>query len=177
MEKRKLILFIATSLDGYIATKEENLDWLFEVEGEDDNGFSRFYEKVDTVLMGRRTFDWVNRETDDYPYQDKSSYVFTRSKGSAHHSAQFITNHTRFFISNLKQQDGKAIWLIGGGELLSFCLKENLVDEIIVTVAPKIIGSGIPLFREGVNQIDLTLHHVDTFNQFVELHYTVDQKA
>ncbi|MFS0785637.1 dihydrofolate reductase family protein [Shouchella sp. 1P09AA] len=177
MDNRKLILFIATSLDGYIATKEEKLDWLFEVDGEGDNGFARFYETVDTVVMGRRTFDWVNQEVVDYPYQDKSSYVFTRSNERSHEHAVFLNDHVGTVMRDLKQQKGKSIWLIGGGELLYTCLKERLVDEVILTVAPKLIGKGIPLFREGFDQIDLTLKHVHTFNQFVELHYVVDQKA
>jgi dihydrofolate reductase len=60
--KRKVILFIASSLDGYIATEEESLDWLMRVEGEGDNGFSEFYDTVDTVLMGKKTYDWVMRQ-------------------------------------------------------------------------------------------------------------------
>ena len=60
--KRKVVLFIASSLDGYIATEEESLDWLMRVEGEGDNGFSEFYDTVDTVLMGKKTYDWVMRQ-------------------------------------------------------------------------------------------------------------------
>ncbi|WP_338322965.1 hypothetical protein [Oceanobacillus halophilus] len=60
-KKRKLLLFIASSLDGYIAAKDESLEWLYNVDGEGDNGFSEFYDTVDTVLLGKRTYDWVMR--------------------------------------------------------------------------------------------------------------------
>ncbi|MED4128536.1 MULTISPECIES: dihydrofolate reductase family protein [Shouchella] len=177
MTKRKVILFIATSLDGYIATKEEKLDWLFAVEGEGDNGFSNFYQTVDTVVMGRKTFDWIKNEMDEYPYQDKESYVFTRSKTLAHSHAQFTNEKVKTFLTTLKQQEGEAIWLVGGGDLLKTCLEEKLVDEIIVTVAPKMIGEGIALFQEGDYHVNLNLLGVQTFNQFVELHYKVEKEA
>ena len=79
-KRRNLVLFIASSLDGYIATKDESLEWLFKVEGEGDNGYSDFYETVDTVLMGKRTYDWVmEQEIEEFPYKNKECYVFTRS--------------------------------------------------------------------------------------------------
>lgn len=88
--ERKVVLFIATSLDGYIATKEESLEWLFEVEGEGDNGIAAFYDTTDTVIMGRKTYDWIKEQDDsaDEPYSDRVSYVFTRTprENSAIHS-------------------------------------------------------------------------------------------
>ena len=79
-KKRNLILFIASSLDGYIATKDESLEWLYNVEGEGDNGYSEFYDTVDTILMGKRTYDWVlNQDLKEFPYKNKECYVFTRS--------------------------------------------------------------------------------------------------
>jgi len=72
-------LYFATSLDGYIATEDESLEWLFNVEGEGDNGYSEFYETVDTILMGNKTYEWIIRhETGEFPYKNKDCYVFTR---------------------------------------------------------------------------------------------------
>ncbi len=66
--RRKVIVYIATSLDGYIATKDESLDWLFKVEGEGDNGYSEFYDTIDTIVLGRRTYDWImNEEKGNFP--------------------------------------------------------------------------------------------------------------
>src|SRR4051794_33557486 len=79
-KKRGLVLFIASSLDGYIATKDESVDWLDNVEGEGDNGFSEFYETVDTVLLGKKSYDWVmKQDIKEFPYKNKECYVFTRS--------------------------------------------------------------------------------------------------
>ena len=77
MSQRKLVLFIAQSLDGYIATKEESLEWLFKVEGEGDNGYSEFLATIDTIFMGKRTYDWLMTEVKgDFPYKEQQCYVF-----------------------------------------------------------------------------------------------------
>ena len=76
MDQRKVILYIAQSIDGYIATKEDSVDWLFKFEGEGDNGYSAFYEKVDTVLIGKRTYDWIMENTEGkFPYEGKAAYL------------------------------------------------------------------------------------------------------
>src|SRR5690625_5496491 len=79
-KKRKVVLFIAISLDGFIATKNDSFDRLYKVKGDGDNGYSEFYETVDTVLMGRRTYDWLMKNVPgDFPYQNKECYVFSKS--------------------------------------------------------------------------------------------------
>lgn len=173
-EQRKLVLFIATSLDGYIATTNDSLEWLFQVEGEGDNGYSEFYETVDTVMMGRRTYEWLLRqELEEFPYKNKECYVFTRSSMEKDENVTFINEEIFPFINKLKHQEGKNIWIVGGGNLLHPFMKEKLIDELIVTIAPVIIGKGIPLFQEGDYQVNLSLKSTRTFNQFVELHYDV----
>ena len=173
-EKRNLVLFIASSLDGYIATKDESLEWLYNVEGEGDNGFSEFYETVDTILMGKRTYDWVmEQDSEEFPYKNKQCYVFTRSCTENTEDVKFINGDVTNFVNKLKSQDGKNIWIVGGGELLHSFIQEKLVDELIITVAPTLLGKGIPLFREGDYQLDLSLKGMRNFNQFVELHYEV----
>lgn len=173
-EQRKLLLFIAQSLDGYIATKDDSLEWLFRVEGEGDNGYSEFYETIDTILMGKRTYDWIMKhENGQFPYQDKNCYVFSRSPFEDTDEVKFVNEDIVSFINNLKKEEGKNIWIVGGGELLLPFFKGKLVDELIVTVAPTIIGEGIPLFKEGDYQLDLSLKGMRTFNQFAELHYIV----
>ncbi|MDQ0253537.1 dihydrofolate reductase [Evansella vedderi] len=172
---RNLVLFIATSLDGYIATKDESLDWLFKVEGEGDNGYAKFYETVDTVLIGKKTYDWIMKhETGEFPYKNKECYVFTRSPIEDNENVRFINDDITSFTNELKNQEGKNIWIVGGGELLQSFIKEKLVDEIILTIAPTVIGNGIPLFKEGDYQLDLTLKGTKNYNQFIELHYGVN---
>lgn len=171
-KKRNLVLFIATSLDGYIATQEESLDWLFHVEGEGDNGYSDFYETVDAVLLGKKTYDWITRHvTGEFPYKDKECYVFTRSAIPNNEDVMFINDDLVSFTNNLKEREGKNIWLVGGGELVHAFMKEGLIDELRITVAPTLIGKGIPLFREGNYFLEYSLLGTRIFNQFVELHY------
>ncbi|WP_204696534.1 dihydrofolate reductase family protein [Geomicrobium sediminis] len=171
---RKVVAFIASSLDGYIATENESLEWLFNVEGEGDNGFSEFYETIDTVVMGKRTYDWVMyQEAGEFPYKDKKCYVFTRSSATDTEHVTFVNEDVYHFVQKLNQHKGKNIWLVGGGELLSGFIQEKLIDEFIITIAPTIIGKGIPLFKAGDFTLDLSLKGTQHFNQFVELHYEV----
>lgn len=173
-KQRKIVLFIAQSLDGYIATKNDSLDWLDKVEGEGDNGFSEFYESIDTVLIGKKTYDWVMKEMKgEFPYPDKESYVFSRKPQEDTSDVTFINGDIVNFANNLKKQEGKNIWIVGGGDILYPFLNEKLVDELIVIVSPTLLGKGIPLFKEGDYQLDLSLLGTRTFNQFVELHYEV----
>jgi len=174
INKRNIVLFIASSLDGYIATKDDSLEWLFNVEGEGDNGYSEFYDSVDTILLGKRTFDWImKQDTEEFPYKNKECYVFTKSAIEDTDDVKFINEDVTKFVDKLKSQYGKNIWIVGGGELLHSFIKEKLVDELIVTIAPTLLGNGIPLFREGDYRLNLTLKGTRKFNQFVELHYVV----
>ncbi len=174
MNQRKLILYIASSLDGYIATEEHNLDWLFAVEGEGDNGYSRFYDTVDTILIGRTTYDWImETEKGNFPYKNKECYVFSRSKKDDNEYVTFINEDIVQFSNNLKNRNGNNIWIVGGGELLSTFIKEKLVDELIISITPVLLGRGIPLFKNNDFQTLLSLRSINQFNQFVELHYEV----
>lgn len=170
--KRKLILYIATSLDGYIATEDDSLEWLFKIEGEGDNGYSEFYKTVDTILIGRRTYDWViDKEKGEFPYKNKKCYVFSKSISGKNENVEFINCDIVEFTNKLKEEVGGNIWIVGGGDLLHFFIKERLVDEFIITVAPTLIGRGIPLFKEFGFELELKLKNIRRFNQFAELHY------
>lgn len=170
----KVVLFIAESLDGYIATNEESLEWLFKTEGEGDAGYSEFYETVDTVIMGRRTYDWIiHKENDNFPYKNKKCYVFSSTKKGTNNFVEFINEDIVQFTNKVKEKSEGNIWIVGGGELLHFFLKEKLVDDLIVTIAPTLIGRGIPLFRENDFETELFLKEVKQFNQFVQLYYEV----
>ncbi|MCH1624431.1 dihydrofolate reductase family protein [Ferdinandcohnia quinoae] len=176
-QNRNVVLFIASSLDGYIATKDESLQWLFDVEGEGDNGISEFYDTVDTLLMGKKTYDWLmKQEMEEFPYTNKECYVFSRSSYEDTENVKFVNDDIKNFVNTLKNKDGNNIWVLGGGELLHSFIQEDLVDEIIITFAPTILGNGIPLFKEGNRQLDLSLKGTRKFNQFIELHYEVKRQ-
>src|SRR5690625_2805735 len=135
-KKRKVILFIASSLDGYIATKDESLEWLFNVDGERDNGLSDFYKTIDTVVMGKKSYDWVmKQDLEEFPYKDKECYVFTRSCTQDAENVKFVNEDITIFTKNLMKQEGKNIWIVGGGRLLHFFIQRKLVDVLIITIA------------------------------------------
>ncbi|QAA30935.1 dihydrofolate reductase family protein [Clostridium manihotivorum] len=169
---RKLYLYIATSLDGYIATLDDSLEWLFKVEGEGDNGYSEFFNTIDTVLMGRKTYDWIiKNDVGEFPYKNKPCYVFSKTLTGKNDHVEFINEDITSFTKRLKSTTGGNIWIVGGGELLHHFIKNYLVDEFIITIAPTIIGKGIPLFNELDTEVKLKLRNIRRFNQFVELHY------
>ncbi len=147
---RKIKLYIATSIDGYIADINGELDWLsnYSITPELNYGYDEFFNSVDSVIMGGRTYrDILNMDV-IYPYKDKTSYIVTRNKDSqtSIENVQFLSENIIEAIRSLKGQQGKDIWLVGGGEIISILLDNNLVDEMIITYIPKILGDGIPLF-------------------------------
>ena len=174
--KRKVVLFIATSLDGYIATEDDSLEWLFKVNGDGDNGYSDFYNTVDTVIMGRRTYDWLlEQEMESFPYEGKECFVFSRTVCQDNENVKFFSGNVAELTNQLKNKDGKNIWVVGGGDLIHSFINEKLVDELIITVSPVLIGKGIPLFKEVDFETELTLKSIRRFNQFAELHYEVNR--
>lgn len=152
---RELVLFIATSEDGYIATTEGSIDWLTTrtfSEGE-DGGFASFYDEIDTILVARKTFEHVMKLTGGiYPHQDrKTILVTTRSNYSiqeAYHGSNIVTlsNEVVSHIKRLKEEEGKAIWLCGGSSIINQLMHAKLIDRLIVTLVPIQLGEGIPLW-------------------------------
>ncbi|MHB1405002.1 MAG: dihydrofolate reductase family protein [Desulfitobacteriaceae bacterium] len=170
-EHRKVILFIATSLDGYIATESGDINWLNSVQGEGDNGLAEFYKTIDTVIMGKTTYDHVLTLVEDFPHSDRKCYVFSNSKTGNDKYVEFIKGDVVKFTRNLQYQNGINIWLVGGAGLLNQFLKENLIDEFIITVAPVVLGNGIPLFKKDNPEFKLSLQGCRRFGEFVQLHY------
>ena len=142
---RKIILFIATSLDGYIAAKDGSVDWLFT---DQDYGTNAFMNSVDTILMGRKTYQKAINFGFGI-FADKKIYVFTKSKKfKSSAGIEMINEDAVSFIRKLISKKGKNIWLMGGGELVSSLQKKNLINEYSLFVHPIILGEGIPLFSE-----------------------------
>ncbi|PKR78024.1 dihydrofolate reductase [Halalkalibacillus sediminis] len=172
---RKVILFIATSLDGFIADPDGGIEWLQKAEsvGNGDNGFGRFYDTVDTLFMGRKTYDHLMTLVDEFPHQDKEAYVFTRSDRSTEEHVNFVDQDMPTFVQNLKQQEGKNLWLVGGADLTDEFMQNQLIDEMIITIIPVVLGKGIPLFKSTDFSYDLELHYTERFGDFMQLHYKV----
>lgn len=170
---REVVLFIATSLDGFIAKEDDDLQWLIETAGEGDNGYTEMYQTIDTTIMGKRTYDYVIEHMEPFPYPDKKCYVFSTSETGSNEFVEFVNEDVVEFTKKLKEQEGSKIWMIGGSGILDAFVKENLIDEYMITVTPHILGSGIPLFKENNPQLDLCLVDTKRYGQFVQLHYKV----
>ncbi len=170
---REIVLFIAASLDGYIAKEDDDLQWLMETEGEGDNGYTEMYETIDTIIMGKRTYDYVVEHMDIFPYVDKKCYVFSNSEKGSNEHAEFVNEDVVEFTKGLKAQEGSKIWMIDGGSLLREFFKNNLIDEYVVTITPHILGAGVPLFQDKNPEIHLALTDTKRFGQFVNLYYKV----
>lgn len=170
---REVVLYIAASLDGFIAKEDDDLQWLDETESEGDGGYSELYESIDTTIMGKRTYDWVLEHAESFPYPDKKNYVFTTSVEGSTEFVEFVNEDVVAFTKKLKEQEGSKIWMVGGSAILDAFIKEKLIDEYIISITPHILGSGIPLFKDHNPQTDLVLVNTYRFGQFVHLHYKV----
>lgn len=169
---RKIKLFIAMTLDGYIATFDDSLDWLMRVDGEGDNGYGDFMTDIDTVIMGRTTYDWVMNEMNgEYPYSEQTSYVYTHQQRENTKYVTYTAEPVAELGARLKAMSGKDIWIIGGGRLICDFLEAGLVDEMILTLTPVLLGKGIRLFPEGDYESEWRRVKTETFNQFVNVHY------
>lgn len=166
---RKIVLFIACSLDGFIARENGDVDWLFT---DQDYGYTGFFADVDTVLMGRRTYDQV-LTFGEYPYKGTEGYVFSRKRGAGKDAnVTFVSDDPVDFVWKLKQGPGNVIWLVGGGELIHPFVRQNLIDEYQIFVHPVVLGSGIPLFRSPLPETWLRLERTRAFESgLVQLTY------
>jgi dihydrofolate reductase len=175
--QRKVILYISASLDGYIAKPNDNLDFLsrVQVEGE-DYGYIQFKESIDTVIMGRKTFDWVMKQIGNVPHPDTETYIITRTPRPDLGKTKFYTGNLPALIHRLKQEPGKNIYCDGGAEIVNTLLKENLIDEIILSIIPVLLGEGVRLFGDGRPEQELTLVSATSFaSGLVQLHYSVNR--
>lgn len=171
---RKIICYIASSLDGFIAKPNDDLSFLQMVEkpGE-DYGYTSFVAGIDTVILGRKTYDWVMKQVPEFPHADKETFVITRQPQPAIGKTTFYSGNLAALIASLQADPGKDIFIDGGSELIHSLLQLKLIDEFIISVIPVILGAGTRLFREGFPEQALTLVSVKPFEKgLVQLHYS-----
>jgi dihydrofolate reductase len=172
---RKLSLFIATSLDGYIAGSNDDLSFLkpFEKEGE-DYGYDDFTANIDTIIVGRKTFDNVFKEIgfSHYDNGQRDVYVITRTAKQSVGRTNFHTGNLIDLVKQLKSESGKNIYCDGGAEIINELLQHDLIDEFIISVIPTLLGNGTRLFNDGRPEQKLELVSVNSFdNGLTQLHY------
>jgi dihydrofolate reductase len=174
----RIKLYIACSLDGFIAREDGSIDWLNEYENntKTDYGYSEFYASIGTVLMGRKTYEQV-LGFGKWPYEDKKVYVFTRQKEplKREENVEFISEDIGEFVRHLKKESEKDLWLVGGAQLIKVFLKENLIQDFIIFIVPIILGSGIALFDHIGKEIRLTTGNLEKYeNGLVRIDYKIE---
>ena len=165
-------LFIATSLDGFIAERDGGVDWLFT---DDDYGYTAFFDSIEALIMGRRTYEQV-LGFGEWPYGEKPTYVFTRgAPGGDHPHVEFVSSDTGPLVEKLRHRSSGDIWLVGGAALVSVFRELHLIDEYILSVHPVLLGDGIPLFERPQPRESLRLREELSFESgLVQLRYAVE---
>jgi dihydrofolate reductase len=173
MSNRKVILYIAQSLDGYIAGPDDDLSFLSAVEQEgEDYGYGEFIETVDTVIMGRRTYDWVMRQVGYFPHADKEAYILTRTPKATEGKTHFYNGDISALVHALKQKQGGNIFCDGGADVVHALLAQHLIDEFVISIIPVLLGDGIQLFKDGRPTLPLQLESSRHFpSGLVQLKY------
>ncbi len=175
---RKIVLNLAVSLDGYIARKNNSVDWLDDLDtGGSDLGFSAFLERIDTIIMGRKSYETTLKlGNGTWPFLDKKTIVFTKQALESTTNIQFINENPKEVLNTIKQLNGKDIWLFGGGSFIATCKELNLIDEYIITTIPIFIGNGVRLFNEVERETELELLSIENVNGIVQAIYRVKKR-
>lgn len=183
VRKRKIIVYIATSADGFIARLDGSVDWLDRPQPKGNYGMGIFYKSIDTILWGRKTCDMVME------FQKKGlagaafdtrvkNYVFTRGPlpSAVPAGVRFVNEPVKTFAKRLRAQKGKNIWMMGGAGIIASFLDEQEIDEFMIHVIPTLIGEGIPLIAPRHRNVPLTLVSCTKFaDGVVKLHYAVSK--
>jgi len=167
---------VAASLDGYIAGPSGELDWIVHDPAID---LAKVYQSVDTVLLGRRTYE-LTRQPGAPPWpQGWRIYVFSRTlKPEEHPGVTVVSDDAGPGVAALRAAPGREIWLFGGGSLFRSLLVAKQVDVVEVAVIPVLLGGGVPLLETGAPLTRLSLQHVQSYpSGLVSLRYEIRAAA
>lgn len=169
----KTVLYIAVSLDGYIAGENDNLSFLSIVEKSgEDYGYADFMKTVDSVVMGKRTYDWIIKNAPQYFHSEKLTYVITHENRQSEENLKFYSGDIFHLIANLKAESNKNIFIEGGADIVNQLIHHRLIDEFYISIIPCIIGKGIKLFMGEEPFLTLRLNDVKMYDTgLVQLHY------
>jgi dihydrofolate reductase len=177
--RRKIIVYIATSADGYIARPDGDVGWLDRPRPKGNYGMGEFFGTIDTILWGRKTYTKgleMGMKAGGFGGGIKN-YVFSRApQRSAEPGFEFVNEPVKQFAKKLRAQPGKDIFMMGGGEIIASFLDEGEIDEFRISVIPILIGEGISLVAPRHRAIPLTLTSTEKFpDGVVRLNYEVGQ--
>ena len=181
--RRRIIVYIATSADGYIARPDGDVEWLDRRPRTLDYGMRAFYRTIDTILWGRRTYDWLlnynkkKGKTKGLFDTKLANYVFSRTPPKqAAPGVEFVTEPVKAFAKRLRASPGKHIWMMGGGGLIASFLDAGEIDEFDIHVVPVFIGEGIPLVAPRHREVPLRLRSAQKYpDGVVRLRYEVER--
>lgn len=172
---RKLSLFIATSLDGYIAKPNDDLSFLKLVEKDgEDYGYSEFTANIDTIILGRKTYDFVLKEIGSSHYDNgqRDVYVITRTERPKINRTTFYTGNLTELVKQLKSESGLNIYCDGGAEIINELLQHDLIDEFIISIIPVLVGNGTRLFKDSRPEQELEFMSAKSFDTgLIQLYY------
>ena len=179
--QRKIIVYIATSADGYIARPDGDLEWLNRRPRTVDYGMRAFYRTIDTILWGRKTYDWVlhyynERGMKGEMFDTKlANYVFSKNPPKRETpGVKFVSEPVKPFAQRLRATPGKHIWMMGGGELIASFLDAGEIDEFDIHIIPTLIGEGIPLVAPRHRDVPLRLRSAKAYpDGVVRMRYEV----
>lgn len=179
--RRKIIVYIATSADGYIARPDGDVEWLNRRPRTVDYGMREFYPTIDTILWGRKTYDWLldyygkRGKTTGLFDTKRANYVFSRKPPRRRvPGAEFVSEPVKAFAQRLRAASGKHVWMMGGGELIASFLDAGEIDEFDIHVIPVFIGEGIPLVAPRHREVPLRLRSSKRYpDGVVRLRYEV----
>lgn len=172
---RKVILFIAMSLDGYIADIHGGTGWLEgQASGENDMvSYEEFIQHIDTVMMGANTYRQLVTELspNEWVYADLTSYIITRHPKESTEQIRFTEEDPCQLVNRLKREAGKDIWICGGASIVNQLMRADLIDQYYINVIPTILGNGIRLFDTMENELKLKLISTRSYNGITDLVY------
>jgi len=181
MPDRQIVVYIATSADGYIARADGDVSWLDRPRTAGDYGMAAFYRSIDTVLWGRTTYDEaVKRGMSAGGFGGRvRNYVFThRPRRSRAPGTEFVTGDISEFVKRLRAEPGRNVWMMGGSRIIASFLDVDGIDELIIHVIPVLIGAGIPLIAPRHRDVPLRLRGTRRYRDgVVRLHYEIDRHA
>ena len=181
VHERKIIVYIATSADGFIARPDGSVDWLDRPRPKGNYGMGTFNKSIDTVLWGRKTYDMAidfqKRGVAGSAFDTRvKNYVFTHNplQLAASGGVEVVNEPIKAFATRLREKKGKDIWMMGGAGIIASFLDEREIDEFMIHIIPKFIGEGIPLMASGRRTAPLELLSCTKFTDgVVKLHYAV----
>lgn len=164
------------TMDGYLADKNHNLNWLYETGSVEETGYENFYKNMDITIMGKRTFDEIaNTENIGGFYPTTKNYVVTHKKSLSVKEFIPINDDIIEFVKQIEKN--KNVWIVGGNTILAPLLDNDMVDNMIIQIAPVLLGEGIPLFSQKEALKRFYLKEVKKFGQFAELIYNKKNKG